>query len=79
MTHFGYVKRLPMATYRAQKPGRQGRYRAPTTREEDFVEQMFVTSTHDLLMFFTNRGRVYQMKCYEIPEAGPDGQAARPL
>ena len=69
MTHFGYVKRLPKATYRAQRRGGKGVVGA-TTREEDFVEQMYVTSTHDPLMFFTNRGRVYQINCYEIPEAG---------
>ena len=69
MTHYGYVKRLPKTTYRAQRRGGKGVI-ATTTREEDFVEQMYVTSTHDPLMFFTNRGRVYQMNCYEIPEAG---------
>ena len=69
MTHFGYVKRLPKTTYRAQRRGGKGVIGA-TTREEDFVEQMYVTSTHDPIMFFTNRGRVYQLNCYEIPEAG---------
>ena len=69
MTHYGYVKRLAKATYRAQRRGGKGVI-ATTTREEDFVEQMYVTNTHDLLMFFTNRGRAYQMNCYEIPEAG---------
>ncbi len=69
LTHFGYVKRLPKATYRAQKRGGKGVVGA-TTREEDFVEQMYVVSTHDTLMFFTNRGPVYQLNCYEIPEAG---------
>ena len=69
MTHFGYVKRLPKTTYRAQRRGGKGII-ATTTREEDFVEQMYVVSTHDPLMFFTNRGRVYQLNCYEIPEAG---------
>jgi len=69
MTHFGYVKRLPKTTYRAQRRGGKGVVGA-TTREEDFVEQMYVTSTHDPLMFFTNRGRCYQLNCYEIPEAG---------
>ena len=69
LTHFGYVKRLPKATYRAQKRGGKGIIGA-TTREEDFVEQLFVTSTHDPLMFFTDRGRAYQLRCYEIPEAG---------
>ena len=69
MTHFGYVKRLPKTTYRAQRRGGKGVVGA-TTREEDFVEQMYVTSTHDPLLFFTDRGRVYRLNCYEIPEAG---------
>jgi len=69
LTHYGYVKRLPKATYRAQKRGGKGIVGA-TTREEDFVEQMYVVNTHDTLMFFTNRGRAYQMNCYQIPEAG---------
>jgi len=69
MTHFGYVKRLPKATYRAQRRGGKG-ITATTTREEDYVDQLFVTSTHDMLLFFTNRGRVYSLNCYEVPEAG---------
>ena len=69
LTHYGYVKRLPKTTYRAQKRGGKGIVGA-TTREEDFVDQMYVVSTHDPLMFFTNRGRVYQLNCYQIPEAG---------
>ena len=69
LTHYGYVKRLPKTTYRAQRRGGKGIVGA-TTREEDFVEQMYVTSTHDPIMFFTNRGRCYQLNCYEIPEAG---------
>lgn len=68
LTHFGYVKRLPRNTYRSQNRGGKG-VAAMTTREEDYVEQLYVTSTHDDIMFFTNRGRVYQIKCYEIPEA----------
>jgi DNA gyrase subunit A len=69
LTHYGYVKRLPKATYRAQRRGGKGII-GTATREEDFVEQMYVTSTHDRIMFFTNRGRVYQLYCYEVPEAG---------
>ena len=69
LTHYGYVKRLPQDTYRAQRRGGKGVMGA-ATREEDFVDQLYVTSTHDVLMFFTNRGRVYQLNCYEIPEAG---------
>ena len=69
LTHFGYVKRIAKAAYKAQKRGGKGVLGAGT-REEDFVEQMYVTNTHDSLMFFTDRGRVYQLNCYEIPEAG---------
>ncbi len=69
MTHFGYVKRLSKSTYRAQKRGGKG-IQAAATRDEDFVEQMYVVSTHDPILFFTNRGRVYQLGCHEIPEAG---------
>ena len=68
LTHFGYAKRCPKTLYRSQNRGGRG-VAAHTTREEDYVEQMRVTSTHDDIMFFTNRGRVYQIKCYEIPEA----------
>ncbi|MCL2812409.1 MAG: DNA gyrase subunit A, partial [Clostridia bacterium] len=68
LTHFGYAKRLPLGTYRSQNRGGKG-VSGMTTRDEDYVEQLHVTSTHDDIMFFTNRGRVYQLKCYEIPEA----------
>ena len=68
MTHFGYVKRLPVSEYKAQHRGGAG-VTAHKPKEEDFVENMFVTSTHDELMFFTNRGRVYRTKAYCIPEA----------
>ena len=69
LTHFGYVKRLPKATYRAQKRGGKG-ITGMTTREEDYAEQIFVTSTHAELLFFTTRGRMFKLTCYEIPEAG---------
>ena len=69
MSHFGYVKRLPKSTYRAQRRGGKG-VTGMATREEDFVERMIVSNTHDDIMFFTNRGRVYTLKCYQIPEAG---------
>ena len=68
LTHCGYVKRLPVAEYRAQHRAGQG-VTGLTTKEEDFVEKIFVTSTHDTLLFFTNMGKVYSMKGYEIPEA----------
>ena len=69
MTHFGYVKRLPKSTYRAQHRGGKG-VSGMTTRDEDFVERLIIVNTHEDIMFFTNRGRVYTLKCYQIPEAG---------
>ena len=69
MTHFGYVKRLSASTYRAQRRGGRG-ITGTSTREDDFVERLYITSTHAQLMFFTTRGRVYRLNCYEIPEAG---------
>ncbi len=69
LTHFGYVKRLPTSTYRSQNRGGKG-VSGMSTRDEDYAEQLLVMSTHEDLMFFTNKGRVYQIKCYEIPEAG---------
>ncbi len=69
MTHFGYIKRLPADTYKSQRRGGKGII-GLSTREEDFVKNLFVTSTHNFIMFFTNKGRVYRLKAYEIPEAG---------
>ena len=69
MTHFGYIKRLSPDTYRAQRRGGRGVI-GQATREEDFVESLFVTSTHAPILFFTNLGRVLKIKCYAIPEAG---------
>lgn len=69
LTHYGYVKRLPADTYKSQKRGGKG-ITGLSTREEDFVENLFITSTHDFIMFFTNKGRVYRLKAYEIPESG---------
>lgn len=68
LTHFGYIKRLPEDTYKAQKRGGKG-ITGLTTREEDFVKDLFITSTHDYLLFFTNKGKVYRIKAYEVPEA----------
>lgn len=69
LTHFGYVKRLPADTYKSQKRGGKG-ITGLSTREEDFVENLFITSTHHYILFFTNKGRVYRLKAYQIPEAG---------
>ena len=67
LTHFGYIKRLPSDTYRSQKRGGRG-VSALTTREEDFVKHLISTTTHNRLLFFTNRGRVFRLNAYEVPE-----------
>ena len=66
ITHDGYIKRLPLDTYRKQGRGGKG-INGTDTKEGDFVEHLFVASTHDYLLFFTNRGRVYWLKVYDIP------------
>lgn len=67
LTHAGYIKRLPIDTYNAQKRGGRG-IQGVTTKEDDFVEHIFITPTHNNLIFFTNRGKAYKLKAYEIPE-----------
>ena len=67
LTHYGYIKRLPVDTYQAQHRGGRG-VNAMTRREEDVVKQMFIAGSHDYILFFTNMGLVYRLKCYEIPE-----------
>ena len=69
MTHLGYIKRVPADTYRAQNRGGKG-ITGLTTREEDFVERVIVANTHTDMLFFTTRGRVFGLRCYQIPEAG---------
>ena len=69
LTHFGYIKRIPADTYKSQRRGGKG-ITGLSTREEDFVENLFVTSTHNFILFFTNKGKVYRLKAYEIPESG---------
>ncbi len=68
LTHFGYIKRVSADTYKSQRRGGKG-LTAMNTREEDFVEHIFITSTHNSLMFFTNTGKVFRLKTYELPEA----------
>ncbi len=68
LTHLGYIKRVPADTYKTQRRGGKG-ITALTTRENDFVKDLIITSTHDYLMFFTNTGKAHKMKAYEIPEA----------
>ncbi len=69
LTHFGYIKRMPIDTYRSQRRGGKG-ITGIATREEDFVKQIFTASTHDTILFFTNKGKLYRLRGYEIPEAG---------
>lgn len=69
LTHLGYLKRVPADTYKPQKRGGKG-ITGLTTRENDFVKDLIMTFTHDYLLFFTNWGKVYKIKAYEIPEAG---------
>ena len=69
ITHQGYIKRLPVDTYRAQRRGGRG-ITALNTKADDFVEKLFVASTHSYILFFTNKGRVYRLRGHEIPEAG---------
>ncbi|HHT04886.1 MAG TPA: DNA gyrase subunit A [Hydrogenispora sp.] len=68
ITHNGYIKRLPVTTYKSQRRGGKG-ITGINTKEEDFVEHLFITSTHDHVLFFTNQGRVYQLRGFDIPEA----------
>ncbi|AKS37015.1 DNA gyrase subunit A [Anoxybacillus gonensis] len=67
LTHRGYIKRLPVSTYRSQRRGGRG-IQGMNTNEDDFVEHLVITSTHDIVLFFTNKGKVYKAKGYEIPE-----------
>ncbi|MEX2356455.1 MAG: DNA gyrase C-terminal beta-propeller domain-containing protein, partial [Thermaerobacterales bacterium] len=68
LTHQGYIKRMPLDVYRSQHRGGRG-ISGVQTKNEDFVEQLFITTTHHFLLFFTDRGRVYRRKVYEVPEA----------
>ncbi len=69
LTHGGYFKAQPVEEYRAQKRGGRGK-QATATKEEDFVERLFIANTHDYILCFSNRGRVYWLKVYEVPEGG---------
>ena len=73
VTAAGYIKRTPTTTYRAQSRGGKGRI-GMRTRDEDIVRHLFVASTHSYLLIFTDRGRLYWLKVYEIPDVGPDGR-----
>jgi DNA gyrase subunit A len=73
ITHDGYIKRTPMTIYRSQRRGGRGRV-GMKTKEEDFVENLFVASTHSYVLIFTNRGRLYWLKVHEIPDVGPQAK-----
>lgn len=68
MTHLGYIKRMPISVYKNQHRGGKG-MKGVSTREEDFVEDIFIATTHSYLFFFTNKGKVYRLKTYEVPES----------
>ena len=70
ISHGGYIKRNPTSLFRTQRRGGKGKI-GMTTKEEDFVEHMFVASTHSFILFFTDKGKVYSLKVYDIPQAGP--------
>ena len=73
VTHGGYIKRVPLSTYRAQRRGGKGRT-GMATREEDFVKDVFVASTHAIVLFFSSRGMVYQLKVYRLPSGSPQAR-----
>ncbi len=68
MTHLGYIKRMPINTYKSQHRGGKG-IKGMKTRDDDFVENIFITSTHHYILFFTNKGKVYKLKAYQVPDA----------
>ena len=69
LSHFGYIKRMPIDTYKSQRRGGKG-ITGATTKEDDFIKQIFTASTHDTILFFSNKGKLYRLRGYEIPEAG---------
>ena len=73
MSHLGYIKRTPLVDYKNQSKGGVGS-RGSRTREADFTEQLYVANAHDMLLFFTRKGRVHWLKCYEIPEGAKDSK-----
>ncbi len=77
LSHAGYVKSQPLAEYRAQKRGGRGK-QAATTKEDDWIDRLFVANTHDTILFFSNRGKVYWLKVYEVPQ-GSRTSRGRPI
>jgi DNA gyrase subunit A len=77
LSHAGYAKSQPLSIYRAQRRGGRGRS-ATRVKDEDFIDKLFVASSHDMILCFSNRGKVYWMKVYELPQAGP-GARGKPI
>ena len=77
LSHTGYIKSQPLSEYRAQKRGGRGK-QATTTKEDDWIDQLFIANTHDYLLCFSNRGRMYWLKVWEVP-AGSRGSRGRPI
>ena len=73
ISHNGYIKRTPASVYRAQRRGGKG-LKGAKTEEEDPIEHLFVASTHDYLLFFTNQGKVYWQKVYDLPQLGRESR-----
>jgi DNA gyrase subunit A len=73
LSHSGYAKRQPVSTYRAQKRGGKGRS-ATAVKDEDFIERLWMANTHDTLLSFTSTGRVFWLKVYQLPDAGPNAR-----
>jgi DNA gyrase subunit A len=73
VSHRGYIKRVPLSEYRAQRRGGKGRS-GMKTRDEDFVTRLFIANTHTPILFFTSTGLVYQLKCYKLPLSAPQAQ-----
>ncbi len=71
LSHGGYMKSQPVTDYRAQKRGGRGK-QATTTKDDDFVEKLFIANTHDSILCFSNRGRVYWLKVYDVPQGSRD-------
>ena len=69
LSHFGYIKRMPVDTYKSQRRGGKG-ITGATTKEDDFIKQIFTASTHDTILFFSNKGKLYRLRGYQVPEAG---------
>ncbi len=77
LSHGGYMKAQPVAEYRAQKRGGRGR-QATATKEDDFIDRLFIANTHDYILCFSNRGRVYWLKVYDVPQ-GSRGARGKPI